>query len=171
MSTVHCSNTLGTSGVTCTNTATSVILVRTWMEDDRHSTMPAYWPVFTCTDCAPEVMHELVAQGDHREDMVTAVIDTPPVDDGTDWTLTRDRPDDDWDSPINGSFQLSIRDHDGWTGEPLQPHYGVDVFTGHPVSWTEDKGDAIAQMERFIEDAQRALRGLRALAVPAGGAS
>lgn len=68
-----CSNTLGAS--TCTNTATAVILVRTWMEDCTFTSMPKYWPVLTCEDCAPEVMHELLAQGEQREDMITTTVD------------------------------------------------------------------------------------------------
>lgn len=63
----------------CDDIPTAVVLVPTY-EEGRE--MPPFWPVLTCGGHAPELMHELVAQGHERDDLITTTIDRKGLDHG-----------------------------------------------------------------------------------------
>lgn len=55
----------------CTNPPTGVILVPDWPDEG--------WDVIGhCDDHAPEIMHELIADGNDRSQMVTCTVNPPP---------------------------------------------------------------------------------------------
>lgn len=57
----------------CAEPAVVVVFAPTFTEDPDE---PEHWPIFACTDHAPEVMHELL-QTFERADLITCTIDKP----------------------------------------------------------------------------------------------
>lgn len=60
----------------CTEPITDVVLVPTCGEA---SPLIPYMPLLTCSDHAPELMHELLCEGHDRKELITAIVEPAPL--------------------------------------------------------------------------------------------